>query len=223
MNEESEENDEENINLVESLEVNFTTETNPELEAARYIASTDEFLQKQQKMMVKMVEENAAKDEGIKTLTDKEIADYMRANNQFAVDKIYRALYKGEGPINSSEITPPPLPLKFMTRALTANVELIIINWSGGSDEGHLNVELVDNDNRLLTSWIQTENRPVVRALIADIEEWCYYTMDYGGAGDGSNYGDIIRYNLTEGTVSTETWWTEQVHGGEGFDTLETC
>lgn len=48
MNEESEENDEENINLVESLEIGITVETNSEL---------DEFLQKQQKMMVKMVEE----------------------------------------------------------------------------------------------------------------------------------------------------------------------
>ena len=203
MNEESEKNDEETINLVES--------------------ALDVYLQEQQKIMLKKLEEHAAKNEGEKTLTDKEIADYIRANNPFAVDKIYRALYKGEGPINSSEVTPPPLPLKFMTRALTANVELIILKWSGGSDEGHLIVELIDNDNRLLTSWIHTENRPLVRALIVDIEEWCYDAMDYSGAGDGSSYGDIIRYNLKEGTVSTEAWWTEEVYGGEGFDTMETC
>jgi hypothetical protein len=193
MNEESEENDEENTNLVESLEVNFTTETNPEL-----------------------VIQNM-----INTLTDKEIADYLREKKPFIVEQIYRALYNNGGQINSSDITPPPLPLKFMTRALTANVEFIILHWSGGSDEGHLNVNLKDKNGETLSSW--QENRPLLRALFADIEEWCYDTMDYGGAGDGSSYGDIIRYNLTEGTVSTETWWTEEVHGGEDVDTLETC
>lgn len=214
MNEESEENDEENTKLVESLEVGFTVnfEPNPAL---------DVYLQEQQKIMVKKLEEHAAKNEGLRTLTDKEIADYLRANNPFAVDKIYRALYKGEGPINSSDITPPPLPLKFMTRALAADIELIIINWSGGSDEGHLSVNLKDKNGETLSSW--GAHRPLIETLFADIEGWCYDTMDYGGAGDGRSYGDIIRYNLKEGTVSTETWWTEEVHGGEGFDTMETC
>lgn len=212
MNEESEENDEENINLVESLEIGITVETNSEL---------DEFLQKQQKMMVKMLEETAAKNEGIRTLTDKEIADYLRENGKDILDKIYRALYNNDGPINSSDITPPPLPLKFMTRALTADIELIVINWSGGSDEGHLNVNLKDKNGKTFSLW--TDNDPLLQPLFADIEEWCYNTMDYNGAGDGSSYGDIIRYNLKEGTVSTETWWTEEVYGGEGFDTMETC
>jgi hypothetical protein len=214
MNEESEENDEENTKLVESLEVGFTVnvETNPAL---------DVFLQKQREFVTRQLEETAAKNEGIRTLTDKEIADYLRENGEHILDKIYRALYNNGGPINSSEITPPPLPLKFMTRALTADIELIIINWSGGSDEGHLDVNFKDKAGEALSSW--TEHRPFIRALFADIEEWCYDTMDYGGAGDGSSYGDIIRYNLKEGTVSTETWWTEEVHGGEGFDTMETC
>lgn len=201
MNEESEENDEENTN-----ETNLTL---------------DVYLQDQQKIMVKHLEEAAAKAEGVKTLTDKEIADYLRANNPFAVDKIYRALYKGEGPINSSEITPPPLPLRFMTRALTANVELIIINWSGGSDEGHLDVQLQDETGKIISSWRGTN--PLLQPLLAEIEEWCYDAIPYNGAGDGSSYGDTIRYNLKEGTVSTEAWWTEEVHGGEGFDTMETC
>lgn len=201
MNEESEENDEENTNETNHL--------------------FDLFIRKQQEIMTRQLEETAAKNEGEKTLTDKEIADYIRANNPFAVDKIYRALYKGEGPINSSDITPPPLPLKFMTRALTANIELIIIKWSGGSDEGHLNVELEGKNGKTFYLW--ADNDPLLQPLFADIEEWCYDAMDYSGAGDGSSYGDIIRYNLKEGTVSTETWWTEEVYGGEGFDTMETC
>ena len=201
MNEESEENDEENTNETNHL--------------------FDLFMKQQQEIMMKQLEETAAKNEGIRTLTDKEIADYLRENGKHILDKIYRALYNNGGPINSSDITPPPLPLKFMTRALTADIELIVINWSGGSDEGHLNVNLKGKDGKTFSLW--TDNDPLLQPLFADIEEWCYDTMDYNGAGDGSSYGDIIRYNLKEGTVSTETWWTEEVHGGEGFDTMETC
>lgn len=201
MNEESEENDEGNTNETNHL--------------------FDLFIRQQQEIMTRQVEETAAKNEGIKNLTDKEIADYLRENGKHVLDKIYRALYKGEGPINSSDITPPPLPLKFMTRALTANIELIIIKWSGGSDEGHLNVELEDKNGETFYLW--AGNDPLLQSLFADIEGWCYDAMDYSGAGDGSGYGDIIRYNLKEGTVSTETWWTEEVYGGEGFDTMETC
>ena len=213
MNEESEENDEENTNLVESLEVNFTTETD-----AGWDVLMNKLLQKQQKNM----EERVAMNQGIKTLTDKEVADYLSEKNPLMMEQIYRALHKGSGPINSSEMIPPPLPLKFMTRALTADVELIIINWSGGSDEGHLSVNVEDWNGKSLSLW-GTDLDPLLRALLSDIEEWCYDAMDYGGAGDGNSYGDIIRYNLKEGTVSTEHWWTEEVHGGEGFDTMETC
>ena len=212
MNEESEENDEENTKLVESLEVGFTVnfEPNPAL---------DVYLQEQQKIMVKKLEEHAAKNEGLRTLTDKEIADYLRANNPFAVDKIYRALYKGEGPINSSDITPPPLPLKFMTRALTLGISGIQLNWSGGSDEGHLYIDLRNEDRKP----IYGSTDEGITNFRTEIEEWVYDTMSYNGAGDGRSYGDIIRYNLKEGTVSTETWWTEEIHGGENFDTMETC
>ena len=88
---------------------------------------------------------------GVKSLTDKEIADYLRKNDTHILDKIYRALYNNGGPINSSEMIPPPLPLRFMTRALTADVELIIINWDGGSDEGHLTVNLEDWNGKSLS------------------------------------------------------------------------
>ena len=185
------------------------------------LISIEEMMGQLQENVVKAMNEAAANSEGMKSLTDKEIADYLRNEAPYIVAKIYRALKKDAGPINSSEITPPPLPLKFMTRALTADIELIIINWSGGSDEGHLSVNLKDKNGETLSSW--GAHRPLIETLFADIEGWCYDTMDYGGAGDGRSYGDIIRYNLKEGTVSTETWWTEEVHGGEGFDTMETC
>ena len=172
-----------------------------------------------QEAMVKQVNEAAAKGEGMKSLTDKEIADYLRDEAPYIVEKIYRVLKKGDGPINSSDITPPPLPMKLMTRALSLGVSVIVLNWSGGSDEGHLYVDFRNEDGK-----------PVYGSTVegigdfrTEIEEWGYDTIDYNGAGDGRSYGDIICYNLKEGTVTTETWWTEEIHGGEKSDTMETC
>lgn len=179
----------------------------------------EHMLNKFQENMMKNINEAAAKGEGIKSLTDKEIADYLRDEAPYIVEKIYRLLKKGDGPINTSDITPPPLPMKLMTRALTLGVSVIVLNWSGGSDEGHLYIDFRNEDGE-----------PVYGSTVegigdfrTEVEEWGYDTIDYNGAGDGRSYGDIIRYNLKEGTVSTETWWTEEVYGGEKSDTMETC
>tara|TARA_B100001778_G_C18595998_1_gene634708 strand:+ start:887 stop:1468 length:582 start_codon:yes stop_codon:yes gene_type:complete len=179
----------------------------------------EHIINKFQEHVVKTVNEAAAKGEGMKSLTDKEIADYLRNEAPYIVEKIYRALKKDAGPINTSDITPPPLPMKFMTRALTLGVSVIVLNWSGGSDEGHLYADLRNEDGKP----IYGSTDEGIANLRSEIEEWGYDTMSYGGAGDGSSYGDIIRYNLKEGTVSTEAWWTEEIHGGEKSDTMETC
>ena len=177
-------------------------------------------LNKFQEHVVKTVNEAAAKGEGIKSLTDKEIADYLRNEAPYMVEKIYRVLKKGDGPINTSDIVPPPLPMKLMTRALTLGVSEIRLNWSGGSDEGHLYVDLRNEDRKTIYPGSTVEG---MRDFRTEIEEWGYDTIPYNGAGDGRSYGDIIGYNLKEGTVTTETWWTEEIHGGEKSDTMETC
>lgn len=183
------------------------------------LVSIEEMMGQLQENVVKAMNEAAANSEGMKSLTDKEIADYLRNEAPYIVAKIYRALNKDAGPINSSEITPPPLPLKFMTRALTLGISGIQLNWSGGSDEGHLYIDLRNEDRKP----IYGSTDEGIANFRTEIEEWVYDTMSYNGAGDGRSYGDIIRYNLKEGTVSTETWWTEEIHGGENFDTMETC
>jgi len=170
--------------------------------------------------MVEQLNEAAVKGEGMKSLTDKEIADYLRNEAPYIVEKIYRALKKDAGPIDSSIITPPPLPMKLMTRALSLGVGVIVLNWSGGSDEGHLHIDLRNEDGKRIYYGSTVEGMEDFRI---EIEEWGYDTIDYNGAGDGSSYGDVIRYNLKEGTVSTETWWTEEIYGGEKSDTMETC
>ena len=108
-----------------------------------------------------------------------------------------------------------------MTRALTLGVSEIRLNWTGGSDEGHLHIDLMDNEGICLN--IYGGDNQGIRNLGEEIEEWGFNTIHYNGAGDGNSYGDNIRYNLKEGTVSTETWWTEEVYGGESRDTMETC
>ena len=183
------------------------------------LISIEEMMGQLQENVVKAMNEAAANSEGMKSLTDKEIADYLRNEAPYIVAKIYRALKKDAGLINSSEITPPPLPLKFMTRALTLGISGIQLNWSGGSDEGHLYIDLRNEDRKP----IYGSTDEGITNFRTEIEEWVYDTMSYNGAGDGRSYGDIIRYNLKEGTVSTETWWTEEIHGGENFDTMETC
>lgn len=179
----------------------------------------EEIIGKLQENMVKTMNEAAAKGEGMKSLTDKEIADYLRNEAPYIVEKIYRALKKDAGPINTSDITPPPLPLKFMTRALTLGISGIQLNWSGGSDEGHLYIDLRNEDRKPIYG---STDEGIVN-FRTEIEEWVYDAIPYNGAGDGSSYGDIICYNLKEGTVSTEVWWTEEIYGGKKSDTMETC
>lgn len=183
------------------------------------VESLEEIMDKFQEHVVKNINEAAAKGEGMKSLTDKEIADYLRDEAPYIVEKIYRVLKKGDGPINASDITPPPLPFRFMTRALSLGVSEIRLNWSGGSDEGHLYIDLRNEDGKpIYGSTVEG-----IGDFRTEIEEWGYDTIDYNGAGDGTGYGDIIRYNLKEGTVTTEYWWTEEIHGGEKSDTMETC
>lgn len=174
-----------------------------------------------QEAMAQKLNEEAKKSEGMKSLTDKQIADYLREKAPYVIDRIYRDLNEGAGPINSSDMTPQPLPMKFMTRALSLGVSEIRLNFSGGSDEGHLNIEFMGEDGTHM--WTYDDENEGLADLESEIDTWVWNTYDYNGAGDGSGYGDIICYNLKEGTVTTETWWTQEVHGGEKSDTMETC
>ena len=96
------------------------------------------------------------------------------------------------------------------------------LNFSGGSDEGHLNIDFMDDEGKYLYTYGNESNAGLVD-LENEIDTWVWDTYHYNGAGDGRSYGDIICYNLKEGTVTTEVWWTEEIYGGEKSDTMETC
>lgn len=185
------------------------------------VGSLSDLLEGLQEAMAQKLNEEAKKSEGMKSLTDKQIADYLRERAPYVVDRIYRDLNEGAGPINASDVTPHPLPMKFMTRALSLGVSKIRLNFSGGSDEGHLHIGFVADDGRPILAY--AFNNESLQDLENEIDTWVWNTYHYNGAGDGTGYGDIICYNLKEGTVTTETWWTEEIRGGKQSDTMETC
>jgi len=183
--------------------------------------SLSEMIEDFQKSMIKKANEAAAKSEGVKSLSDKDIGDYLRERAPYVIDRIYRDLNEGAGPINASDMTPQPLPMKFMTRALSLGASKIKLNFSGGSDEGHLNIDFMNSEGQYIYTY--GEGNEGLTDLEHEIDDWVWNTYHYNGAGDGRSYGDIICYNLKEGTVTTEVWWTEEIYGGEKGDTMETC
>ncbi len=90
-----------------------------------------------------------------------------------------------------------PLSKDIYNRAKKLGVEQIILQFSGGNDEGYLNVELVGEKLDSEESY----------KLQLDIDTWAWDNYDYSGAGDGSDYGDNIAYDLVKGKVSTEEWY----------------
>ena len=91
-------------------------------------------------------------------------------------------------------MTPSALPKALFEEAIKLGVGEIVLSFSGGNDEGYLDVRIdVDND--------EFEKK---------IENWAWDAYDYNGAGDGSDYGDDIYYNIKEKTVYTEEWFYER-------------
>jgi hypothetical protein len=88
-----------------------------------------------------------------------------------------------------------PLSKAIYNKAKELGIEKIFLKFSGGSDEGNLYVELspYDKDND--------------GSFSSEIENWAWEVYSYSGAGDGSDYGDDITYDLAEGEVSTSEWF----------------
>jgi len=94
-----------------------------------------------------------------------------------------------------------PLPRKMYIELIEAGITEVTLRFMGGSDEGYLEV---DFDWAEGASELPTEQR---RALYDAVEEWAELAYDYSGAGDGTDYGDNIRYNLRDNTVTTQQWY----------------
>lgn len=99
-----------------------------------------------------------------------------------------------------------PLNKTIYNKAKEQGIEEIILHFSGGSDEGYLDVELEPK-------WDQD--------LASEIEEWAWEVYDYNGAGEGNDYGDDITYDLKNGKVTTSEWFTSRQEGDSDNDELE--
>ena len=89
-----------------------------------------------------------------------------------------------------------PLSKKIYDKAKELGVKKIELKFRGGSDEGLLDVELEPSQ------WDKKE----LGAFSAEVEEWAWSVYNYSGAGDGTDYGDTVEYNLEDNTVSTSEW-----------------
>jgi len=92
-----------------------------------------------------------------------------------------------------------PLSKKIYDTALNLKVEMIRLRFSGGSDEGYLDIEL--------------DGAPYNDELTQfefDVEKWAWDVYSYNGAGEGTDYGDSITYDLNNKTAYTEDWWYER-------------
>ncbi|NBW85150.1 MAG: hypothetical protein EBR50_07575 [Proteobacteria bacterium] len=85
-----------------------------------------------------------------------------------------------------------PLKKEIYDKAKALEIDTIILNFSGGSDEGYLEVELEPNHDCDFAN---------------EIEEWAWSVYSYSGAGDGSDYGDTIKYDLENNEVTTSEYY----------------
>lgn len=95
-----------------------------------------------------------------------------------------------------------PLSKKIYDKAIALGITQIILKFSGGSDEGYLNVYV--NGQEGWESNTEFEQQ---------IEGWAWDTYGYSGAGDGNDYGDDIVYNLVEKTATASSWSMQRTEG----------
>ena len=99
-----------------------------------------------------------------------------------------------------------PLSKKIFDKALSLGITEIHLNFSGGNDEGYVNVHFGGYSSEHNSEFAQ------------EIEEWVWETYDYSGAGDGSDYGDDVIYDLKNKKASVSSWYMARTEG----DTEET-
>lgn len=95
-------------------------------------------------------------------------------------------------------MTIKPLGKKIYTKAKELGIETIVLNFSGGDDEGYLEVGMTPKYNE---------------EFVGEIEDWVWETYNYSGAGEGHAYGDNIEYDLKNGKARAEEWYMTRQSG----------
>lgn len=97
------------------------------------------------------------------------------------------------------------LPRKIYEKAVKLEIKSIRLSFTGGNDEGFLDVSLKGKKGFVENQEFESE-----------INDWAFDAYDYSGAGDGSEYGDEIEYDLENNKVTTSSWHTETKRVSEG-------
>jgi hypothetical protein len=107
-------------------------------------------------------------------------------------------------------MTPLPLPKGIYNDLKALGVERMELRFSGGSDEGYLDIAFYKED---IPTGVDE-----IPGLYEEIDKWAFDAYDYSGAGGGTMYGDHIEYDLKEMTASHTSWYTVEKYN----DTIET-
>ena len=110
------------------------------------------------------------------------------------------------------DLKPKPLKKEIFDKARELGITQIQLGFQGGGDEGWVHVSCTHPDD----SWIDLE-------FEEEIETWVWQVYDYSGAGDGTDYGDDIKYDIENAVEENGTWkvpatsqdWSNQPEYGE--------
>lgn len=101
-----------------------------------------------------------------------------------------------------------PLSKAIHTKCKELGVKQIVLRFSGGNDEGYLSVDIDPYEKESIE-------------LTSEIDSWAWEVYSYNGAGDGTDYGDTIYYDLENGTASHEEWYHAPQRTHHGYEKLE--
>lgn len=94
-----------------------------------------------------------------------------------------------------------PINKELYNKLIAAGITRVTLNFSGGSDEGYLDVTIEPHLD---------PGDEAVRNFIKEVEDWAWSVYGYSGAGEGSDYGDDIEYDLVNKKVRTSEWFMER-------------
>lgn len=104
------------------------------------------------------------------------------------------------------------LPKYLYDRAVSLKITEIHLNFNGGSDEGYLNVDLELDGER---------NIDALNDFTDAVVAWAWDVYSYSGAGDGTDYGDTITYDLVNKKMTADEWAMQRVEGDNAQTKLE--
>ena len=109
------------------------------------------------------------------------------------------------------DLEPKPLKKEIFDKARELGITQIQLEFQGGSDEGWVHVNCIHPEGNESYKFEQ------------EIETWVWQVYDYGGAGDGTDYGDDIKYDIENAVEENGVWkvpatgqcWSHQPEYGE--------